>query len=67
MNFRARSTVTSELSPLNGTALPWSLRMGSRSKKLGADTQSSKPLAPGLTGLFFCTEPRCHLPKCPVR
>src|SRR6266545_4959237 len=67
MNFTARSAVTSELSPLNSTAFPLSLRTGSRSKKLGADTHSSNPHLPGVARPSFCTEPRCHFPKWPVR
>ena len=66
MNCRAASTMTMELSPWVCTASPVRLRMGSLSKKLGAESHSSKPLAPGFTGLFPYVGPRCHLPKCPL-
>jgi len=58
--------VTMLLSPWVWTAVPSRLRMGSLSKKFGAESHSSNPLAPGLTGLPLRTGPRCHLPKWPV-
>ena len=80
MNFNASSVVTSEPSPWNFSGTPLRPRTGSRSKKLSAETHSSKPNLPGFSGsaarmarpgiVVVFLSPflplRCHLPKCPV-